>query len=193
MEDIKKAFDDLQTIKSFINEGRNKLNENGFFLLFWGILIPVATVGGYLISISGNPAIHMWYWPVMMGAGGIVSAVMGIRMGRKSEAKSFVGKLNAMIWFGVFISSAVIFATAYLSGTISPLSVISPICLILGFSYWLHGAMLSLRWFQYTAMGWWITAIVAGMFDFSVIPWIMAGATFLFTFIPGLILFRTQK
>jgi ethanolamine ammonia-lyase large subunit len=36
-----KAYEDLMTIRSFMEEGRRRFKDNGFYFIYWGLVIPL--------------------------------------------------------------------------------------------------------------------------------------------------------
>ena len=53
-----KAIKDLETIKTFLEEGQKNLRDTGFHFMFWGLLIPASLAVFYLLSYA---ALARWY------------------------------------------------------------------------------------------------------------------------------------
>jgi len=192
--DQQKAMEQLQTIKTFFEEGQKNLHESGFLFMFWGILIPGATlVFYYLADIFGfgHPLVAS-FWPAVSFAGSLVSWIVGSRSGKRSRTKGYALKINSLMWIGFLISILILFLVQFMGkAEVSP-AFLSYIALLLGLAYWIHGSMIQLAWFRFVSVVWWITAVMIAGRDWFTASILLAGATFLCSFIPGLILYRTQ-
>lgn len=188
-----RALDELQTIKNFIQEGRSKLKDNGSHMILWGIIIPVATLGSYLLERFLGPEIHIFFWPISMGLGGIAAALLGMSQGKKKRATSFADRVSTYLWIGMLIALATAMVSSFILKVTTPLNILRPTCLLLGLAYWVHSSLIKLSWIRLVALGWWILAVLVGFLDWNTASWIMAGGTMLLSLVPGVILRKTIK
>ena len=193
-EDQKKAMQDLQTIKSFLEEGQQALSDNGFHFMLWGILIPVATLGyrALLAWTQSGTAIMSIYWLCVSLAGALVSIIAGVRTGKKSRSKGYAVRVNALFWSGFFLSILVAIVVTFLGMKDASPMLLAYIALILGLAYWIHGSMIQLLWFRLLSTGWWVVAIAIAGNSWNIASTLLASATFALSFIPGFILYRKQ-
>lgn len=192
----KKALQDLQTIKTFIEEGQKSLGDNGFHFILWGLLIPCATLVFYLLlDLVGTtyPLFITAFWPVVSLCGALVSILVGVFSGKKDKIKGYAQKISTQLWIGFLITLFIISIIPFLlSGQIVP-GFLGYIALVLGLAYWVYGSIIQLVWFRTISFVWWATAIlIAVSTEWFTVSVIMAAATFVCSFIPGLILFRRQ-
>jgi hypothetical protein len=190
-----RVLDDLGTIRAFLEEGQKHLDESGFHFILWGTLIPVATVVSYVLEASlpqGNAFLSL-YWPLVAGIGAIVSVIAGILTGQKRRVRNFASKVNAFFWQGFLVAAVVL---SVIDLTQRPGSIplyLSHLSILLGLAYWIHGSMLGLPWFRRFALAWWLASPALAFLDWSIAAWVMAGTTFVSSFIPGIILRRSAN
>lgn len=190
-----KALQDLQTIKKFLESGQRVLEDNGFHFMFWGLLIPLGSLGFQYISSSlgyGHLMVIL-FWPIISFFGAVVSITAGIQSGKKKHGNVFVGKLTASLWIGILIALAVVFFLHFRSGAQFGTSLVCMISLILGLGYWFYGSVIQLTWFKIVGLVWWVSAVVMAGLEWTFVSPIMAGTTFLCSFIPGVILFNKRR
>jgi len=186
------AFEDLGTIRSFLEEGQRHFDESGFHFILWGTLIPVATIAYWFIERNctpNNPVLTL-FWPIIGGFGALVSFVIGFSTGKKRRVKNFATSINGLFWQGFFIAAILLSLIDILHGAGRITLYLSHLAILLGLAYWIHGSILRLRWFRGFALIWWVASPVLVMLDWSIASWVMAGTTFLSSLVPGIILRR---
>lgn len=190
-----KALEQLQTIKTFFEEGQKNLSDNGFIFMFWGLLIPVATGLFYwLQGIYGYGGIFVKiFWPAVSLAGSAVSWIVGRASGKRSRVKGYALKINTLMWAGFLVSGLVLFIIQFIGKIDIQPVFLGYIALLLGLVYWIHGSMIQLAWFRFVSVVWWLTALAIARMDWFMASMLLSGATFFCSFIPGLILFRSRQ
>lgn len=190
-----RALQDLQTIKAFLEEGQRKLEDNGFHFIFWGLLIPLGMIG-YRIGLSSlgeASGFARFFWPVLAGAGGIVSYIVGARTSARSGERGFAERISSSLWVGHLLAIAVLFAVQYACGSASSVAFLATIAIILGLAYWLYGSLIGLVWFKAVGPLWWIAAIVMSFGGIASASTILAATTFVCSFVPGCVLFIGKR
>lgn len=81
------ATESLKIIQSAIGLRKHKYEENGFYLLFWGILITFASISQYLIVKMGIPEKSKFIWLFTMIPGFIFSFIVGYIKAKKKVKK----------------------------------------------------------------------------------------------------------
>ena len=184
------AIQNIETIKTFLEKGRQNLEDGGFHFIFWGLLIPAATFIYLLIIIQTQPFMAKWFWPIIVLAGMTVSITAGIRQSKSKQTRSYLGRINGSLWTGFAIALLTLFVIIFRGPRPVTPNILSYTALMLGLVYWVHGSMLQLTWFRWTGLPWWISAGVMTALDWTAASMVMAATTFLCSFIPGVFLFR---
>ena len=85
--------DSLKIIQSVINQRKQKYEENGFFLIFWSVLIMLAgTVQFAMLIANYYPKQSGWVWGVVMPLGFVVNLII------KYKEKKVVTQKNYADW-----------------------------------------------------------------------------------------------
>ena len=189
------AMQDIQTIKSFLEQGQRKLEESGFHFIFWGLLIPAGFVAFSLIApyMGFDSLFARFFWPVLCGIGAVVSLVAGMRSSRSSGSSRYADSVSSSLWIGNIVALAVLFMLSYLAGGSFSSLFLASLGVILGLAYWVYGTVISLRWFSLVGLLWWGAAITIALLPIQVAGVVLASATFVCSFIPGCILFTQKK
>jgi len=189
------AMQDIQTIKSFLEQGQRKLEDSGFHFMFWGLLIPAGFLAySFIGSQVGHDSLFgRLFWPVLCGAGAIVSLIAGVRSSRSSGASRYVDRISSALWVGNLIAIAVLFAVLFFSQTGVSVFFMAMIAVILGPAYWVYGTVISLQWFSLVALFWWAAALIVARIPVQNAGAVLAAATFICSFIPGCILFVRKR
>ncbi len=185
------ALRDLETIKVFLQKGRQVLEEKGIHLMLWGLLIPVGTLVFYAMQKTGyaQSVISIVFWPVLVSLGGIASAIIGIQSGKGSGSGSDFERLSTSLWIGHLVAIGVLFVTFYSRGGIYTPFFLSSVSVVIGLVFWVYGSLLDVSSFRFLGIPWWICAACIVRFDIATASLALAGTTFISSFIPGLILF----
>ncbi len=189
------AMQDIQTIKSFLEQGQRKLEDSGFHFIFWGLVIPAGFVAFSLIAphTGFDSLFARLFWPVLYGIGAVVSLVAGMRTPRATGSSRFADSVSTALWIGNLVAVGVLFAVLFLSQTGVTVLFMAMIAVILGLAYWVYGTVISLRWFSLLGLLWWGAALVIALAPIQSAGAILAAATFMCSFIPGCILFARKR
>ena len=95
--DGKKAAEDLHVIRSIMEKCAARQQDDGIFLIIWGLLIPVATGINYLFAYAEKWKLIGPLWGVVMLAGAVMSAVAGKRRGA-GRAATKAESLQTALW-----------------------------------------------------------------------------------------------
>ena len=189
------AMQDIQTIKSFLEQGQRKLEDSGFHFILWGLLIPTGFVAYSLIAPHAgfDSLFARLFWPVLCGAGAVVSVVAGVRAPRATGSSRHADRVSSALWIGNLAAVGVLFVILYLSQAGISVSFLAMIAVILGLAYWVYGTVISLKWFSLVALLWWASAIGISLVTIRSAGAVLAVATFVCSFIPGCVLFMQKK
>ena len=107
----------LNVIYDMIENSKTRIRENAFFYLLWGWLVLIASLSDFIMMKFG-----IYYsflaWPIIMTAGGVISAIAGIRMGKRAGYRTHIDTAVIYLWYGFFFTLLIILAFA-IGGKIS--------------------------------------------------------------------------
>ncbi|HUA97751.1 MAG TPA: hypothetical protein VMA34_05440 [Terracidiphilus sp.] len=152
--------DRLTLIETMIAEGRRSTESWGWSFVLWGVAYFVAIVWaawGRSLSLWGGNHLA---WPVTMIAACILTAVIGMRMGR-GNPETTMGRAAVSIWISVGISMLLVFPALSVAGRVDQHGFVALAASMLGLA---NGASaLILRWkMQFAcAVVWWATSVAA--------------------------------
>lgn len=118
MAEPQQALQDIEFIKQLIAKNRRKAKEASPFLIIWGLYIMIGFIGMQFDSTIWP----QWYWAIGAVVGGILSAVIGVRLPRGSTGR-LRGSYGWLFWLpflvtmlsGCFMMVADIVKLEYLS------------------------------------------------------------------------------
>jgi hypothetical protein len=85
-----RAREDIQIIKSMLEKTRKATMESVGIFLIWGVLITVAMVASYVLSLSHLYRAQWIVWVAAGGLGWIASFISGFRYARRPRVSSYV-------------------------------------------------------------------------------------------------------
>jgi hypothetical protein len=93
----------LRIISEMVQVAKSGISDNGFFYLFWGWLVFVASLAEYLIIQLNLPFVG-WPWMILMPFGSIVSTVYGIRLGKQKKVKTYIDQFMGYVLVAFLVS-----------------------------------------------------------------------------------------
>jgi len=97
----------LAIIKTMIDTAKNKLADDGFFIIFWGWLVFIASLINYASVLAGSEYGY-YVWPILMPLGGIFSFIYGHYQTKKEKVKTYIDTYLGYSWtafiIGMFIT-----------------------------------------------------------------------------------------
>lgn len=182
--------DSLKIIQAVIEQRKQKYEENGFFLLFWAILIIIAGVSQFIMIKMGHGRISGWAWAFTMVPGFIVSIIVGFRDRQKKSKRNESADMHGWLW-GMAGTLAMLtgffFGTKFGQGFTAALFL--PFCIAA------MASALSLKnnlWITLTILGT-VLAYSSLFIPFVYHPLVAAGVAFLIYLIPGIQLYLAHK
>jgi hypothetical protein len=144
----------LKIITEMINKTKFDIRQGSFYLLFWGWLIFACSFSEFLLlKLTGVK--HSYYVWLLIIPGVFVSMIYGFIKGRKARVQTYTGMIYKWIWIGFLISATVLFIVHSKSmGTVAPY-----ILLLVGFSTFVSGFLISFRPLIAGAACFWVIAL----------------------------------
>jgi hypothetical protein len=179
----------LNIIESMIATAKNRISEDGFHFILWGVLVIIASLANYFLASVLTEGREGLVWLIMPLVGAPIATFYEVRKNKNEKVKTYIDHIYGYMWmaFG-FTIFAVIF--------ISVRNGLSPIPFILaqvGFATFVSGVMTKFRALIAGGIIFWVAAFAASYADPAVQLFINAGATFLGYVIPGILLWRNYK
>ena len=103
-----KVEESIQLIESMILEVKKDFSYNGFHFLLWGWLVFLASVVNYLLLNYIGYSSHWIGWPILMGVGGIITAVVTLRDKKSRSAQTILNRVMGQLWLAVIIGIVVL-------------------------------------------------------------------------------------
>lgn len=179
----------LQIIQSMINKAKNKITENGFYFLLWGILVIAACIAQYVLIKTGYYEKSDLVWMIMPLVGVPISIIYGFKQSKKEKTKSHTDRLYSSLWLAFGITLGVIMFVA-ISMKVSPIPFILA---LVGLATFVSGAVYKFIPLILGGIIFWISGIACFYFNGPEQLLIDACATFLGYILPGIILFKNSK
>ena len=179
----------LQIIQSMINTAKNKISENGFYFLLWGMLVIIACITQFAMIKMGFGEESNFVWMVMPIVGVPISLIYGFKQSKKENTKSHTDKLYGSLWLGFGITLGVlIFISINLK--VSPIPFILA---LVGLATFVSGAIYKFTPLIIGGIVFWVSGIACIFFNGPEQLLIDAAATFLGYILPGIILWKKSK
>ncbi len=190
--DREKAIGDLELIKNVMVSCARKQEDNGIYFKIWGLLIPGAAVLNYLLVYAGKSNIVWIFWAAIMISGILLSIYIS-RDRRGGNVDSTGSKLISALWGSSWISIAVLMSVGMVSRVLSLNAVMFTISIIMAGAFFVSGVLGGSRMLKIVAAGWWVSGAANAFAPPVWAPILLAGSTFFFSFIPGLLLDRKYR
>ena len=149
----------LQIIREMITTSKGNIRDNSFFYLLWGWLVLVASLSHYTMIRMGVEQSYL-VWPVLMGAGFVISIVAGFRIGKRSVVITIVDKAIIYLWWAFTVVLIIIFLMAGLQKISWP-AVYPIIIAMYGMGTFVSGGILKFRPLILGGIASWVISVVA--------------------------------
>jgi hypothetical protein len=175
--------DSLRLITEMIQTAKEGLRDNGFFYLFWGWLIFIASMSQYLLLVILKSAYNGIPWLILMPLGCIVSVVYGVRKKRARRVKTYLDQFMGYALISFLVSLfTVLFYMAY---TENPRMAYPLILMVYGAWLFISGGALKFKPLLLGGVINWILSIVCMFVVFQSQLLLLALAVLLGYIIPG--------
>ena len=82
--------DSLHLIQSMINTARNKVAEDGFHLILWGVLVIICSLVNYFMILTGQVEFSFVPWIIMPLVGVPIGIYYEKKLKREGQVRSLV-------------------------------------------------------------------------------------------------------
>lgn len=179
----------LKIIQSMIITAKNRITENGFHFLLWGILVIIASITEYVLQITGSGFKENIAWIVMPIVGAPIAFIYELKRNRKGRTEGYVDTWYKFLWLGFVITLIMIVV-------ISVNQHMSPIPFILanvGFSTFVSGSIYKFKPLIIGGIIFWVSSLLCIVFPGPDQLLINAIATLAGYIVPGILLWNKSK
>jgi hypothetical protein len=179
----------LNIIQTMIDKAKNKMSQNGFHFLLWGVLVIAASLTQYALVMQGYGNESNIVWIIMPVIGVPAGFIYEARRNKTATAEGYNDKTYSMVWLGFGIALGVgIFACV--SARMSPMPII--LCIV-GLATFISGTIYRFKLLIIGGIVFWLAAIATVFITGPEQLLINAGATFVGYIIPGIALYNNYK
>jgi hypothetical protein len=179
----------LLLIRQTIDLAKRKVQENGFHLLLWGVLVVAAGLTDFYHDLKFGQQHQHWAWMVMPLVGAPVAIIYEIRRSKALTHRNTVHQWYGYIWLGYGITLPLLIAYA-IQSAISPTPAILAVT---GFAIFISGIILQFRPLVLGAIAIWAGALCCLLVPAIWYALIMSISIALGYLIPGYLLHRSKN
>ncbi len=179
----------FKIIQTMIDTARNKVAEDGFHLMLWGVLVILCCIANYFLiqANAGNLAGIPW---LLMPCIGVPAGILYEKnRSRQQQIKSHADLYVANMWMAYLFSLVIMIAFC----SFSQISPVPFILIITGMATFATGKILKFTPLLFGGIVFWLSAFIClKVVDESQLI-VQAVSTFLGYIIPGILLWRNFK
>jgi hypothetical protein len=194
---------DLSALRAIAEEGRYSPLAGGRFLAFYGVLVPLANLGFWALTLLPGLTQAMMT-AAMIGFAclfGVAGSALTQSLKASSRSNTVLVKAEGLVWslggiaIGIYVGMTVLRA---LLGLETPPIVMGGIATVaflhFGVAYFTTASLSGQRWLNIPAAGSFLAALATGLIADSPLVLPVSGLlVFLLAFIPGVILMRAER
>ncbi|HEV7232093.1 MAG TPA: hypothetical protein VGO45_12225 [Bacteroidia bacterium] len=173
----------LRLITEMVQTAKTGIRDNGFFYLFWGWLVFVASLSQYALMVILHSPYNDLPWAVLMPLGGIVSVVYGRKKKKAMRVRTYLDQFMGYALIAFLISLFTILF--FMFQTRQPHLAYPLIMMVYGAWLFISGGALQFRPLLIGGCINWILSLVSMFVSFEWQLLILALAVLLGYIIPG--------
>lgn len=192
--DSKQAEQELSVIKTIMEESRKLAIANGIYYIFWGVLVSIALVFTYIISVSNSAGQHIGItWLAAILTGWTATFFISRKENKTRKVKTFAGRILGAVWISAGIAMTIFGFVGTASHAYGAIYICPVIATILGAAFFVSGTIQSQNWVRNLSWGWWAGAILLFVYPSNHSLLVFALMMLLLQTVPGIILYRQRK
>ena len=147
----------LRLITQMIETSKNRLADDGFHFILWGIILVACCIAQSAMIAAGMHNESNFVWLVLPTLGGILSFFYGKKQGKSEQTRSLISSIYPLMWLGFGISLVLsVFIPVYFFQQ-SPTAIIM---ITTGFACFVAGVFLQFNPLKFGAAAFWIGALL---------------------------------
>ncbi|NQV51038.1 MAG: hypothetical protein HQ507_11105 [Candidatus Marinimicrobia bacterium] len=187
------AQEQLNFIKSIMDDSQRVLADNGMGFIVWGILILLAGFMSFILDQYQLTQYTGWTYVLMVGLGWIYMTTYDRRREKHSLGNPLIRKVIGSIWIAVLLSMTILGFAGGASGAINLDYMSAVMYTVLGTAYFLQGIITGKMWVRNLGLAWWggsiILFFITGPPAIVLMILMMVGLQI----VPGIIFYRQWK
>jgi len=191
-EDREKAAGDLKVVRTIMESCAKRQQNDGIYFIIWGLLIPLATGCNYLLVYLEKWNFFGPLWAVVMLTGGSLSFLVSLRRKRRGSV-THGARVQSALWLGCCFSIVLLMAASFLSGDVKINIIMMFVAFLMANTVFISGMLSGTGILKLLSSLWWAAGIICAILPEYDAPIVLGGATFVLSFIPGLILDRRYR
>lgn len=189
--------EDLQYVKSMIENSRRRLIDNGINYLTTAVFVGIGVIVSYILGVNGQQDILPYLWIPLIFLMVIANIFLQSKIQKKSIKHTFIGKIFDAVWLSCGISISIITLLYFITLSIQLSTLFIAISAILGIGYYLTGVINELPFMKYLAYIWWIGTILSLLWNYIGADYQLAllfsAIVVIQQAIPGIIIYRKWR
>lgn len=189
--------DDLQYVKSMIENNRRRLIDNGVNYITTAVFVGIGVIVSYFLGINGKQNVLPYLWIPLIIILVAANIFLQSKLEKKIVKRTFISKIFDAVWLACGIPIFIITLVYFLTASIQLSTLFILISAILGVGYYLTGVINELIFMKYLAYVWWIGTILSLLWNYIGADYQLA---LLFSVlvviqqaIPGIIIYRKWR
>ncbi len=187
------AQEQLNFIKSIMDDSQRVLADNGMGFIVWGILILLAGFMSFILDQYQLTQYTGWTYVLMVGLGWIYMTTYDRRREKHRLGNPLIRKVIGSIWIAVLLSMTILGFAGGASGAINLDYMSAVMYTVLGTAYFLQGIITGKMWVRNLGLAWWggsiILFFITGPPAIALMILMMVGLQI----VPGIIFYRQWK
>lgn len=189
--------EDLQYVKSMIENNRRRLIDNGITYIITAVFVGIGVVVSYFLGINGKQSILPYLWIPLIILLVAVNIFLQSKLEKKVLTRTFIGKIFDAVWLACGIPILIITLFYFLTASIQLSTLFIAISAILGIGYYLTGVINELIFMKYLAYIWWFGTILSLFWNYIGADYQLAllfsALVVIQQTIPGIIIYRKWR
>jgi hypothetical protein len=179
----------LEIIQGMIAQAQNRISEDGFHFLLWGVLVMLASLSQFFLIQKGYGNDSNIVWMLMPVLGVPIALFYGWKQSKKQQVVNALDRIYTRVWlgFGVTLGSTIFICV---SAHMNPVPVILA---IVGLATFISGVIYRFNPLIIGAIVFWIGGVVCSFIDTELVLLVNAGCILIGYIIPGVILWKKSK
>ncbi len=191
--DQHEAKEQLDLIRSIMDDGQKVIADNGEGFIVWGTLILTAGFGSVLLHYLNLQFLQGWTYVLMVSLGWIYMFTINRSREKCVVGNAFTRKILNSIWTSVLLTMTILGFIGAISGTIDIHRITAVLYTVVGIAYFMQGIISGKTWVRNLGFGWWAGSIPL-FFLTDIAAGILAAAMMIgLQIIPGIIFHRQWK
>jgi hypothetical protein len=183
MEEEMTGEESLKLITEMVQTAKTGIRDNGFFYLFWGWLIFVASLSQYVLMVILHSAYNALPWTVLMPLGSVVSFIYGRKKKKAMRVRTYLDQFMGYALIAFLVSLCLVLFFMFM--TQQPRLAYPILMMVYGAWMFISGGALQFKPFLIGGCINWILSVVSMFVSFEWQLLILALAVLLGYIIPG--------